>query len=190
MTFREAERGNGFGLDAGAAFEVSPALTLGVTVNNLYSNLTWNRGARQTRFNFNVDTLTILSAGPDSIVRSLEQEQVLPEFSTHLPRTLKAGLAQVNPLFGLDFDLEYRLHEDLTPARLGGAAGGELTLIPALPLRAGLRWAENEGMTLAGGAGLRLGFWYLDFAAQSRTAGASGPNGQGLTLGAATGFRF
>ncbi len=183
MTFLEADRGSGFALDAGAALELSSGLTLGLTVNNLASNINWSEGAKQTRFDFNVDTLTILSGSPDSIIRSIEQETILPEFSTNLPRTLKAGLAKNGARVSFDFDLEYRLHEDLTLARTALAGGGELAVLPVLPLRAGMRWAETEGVTLAGGAGLKLGLWYFDFAAQSR-------EGKGLSLGAATGFHF
>ncbi len=188
MTFTEADRGNGFGLDAGAAFEISPSLTLGLTVSNLFSDLTWSRGTRETRFDFNVDTMTQSSGNPDSIVRSIKQETILPEFRTHLPRTLKAGLARSGSLLSFDFDLEYRLHEDLTLSRMAAAGGGEFSLIPVMPLRAGLRWAEEEGVTLAAGAGLKLSVWYLDFAIQDKNGFGAG--GQGLALGAATGFRF
>jgi hypothetical protein len=66
------------------------------------------------------------------------------------------------------------------------SAGAEYRVLGFLPLRAGLAYDIGNAFTLAGGAGLSLAFFHLDFSA----AAITGNTRPGLRLATGLGLEF
>ena len=182
-----ANNGGGFSLDIGAAWQGGP-FSAGVVVKNVVSTFewdldglqyregtaTWNADTSSTSF----DTASIANAPPELIDRI----ETLYGFSP----TLAAGAAmQVTPFLEVTGELRHSLEENLNVGeRSHVGVGAELTILPVLPIRAGVA-AVSGGYQLSGGLGLRLGPVELAFSAAARQTdlGDAARMAFGLTYG-------
>jgi len=150
--------GSGFGLDVGAVWE-GPAVTVGVTVQNLVNTFEWD--------------LEGFSYLPGQAV--FEQGSSESDFDEQpadgAPQSLldAAEDLTLEPVFAVGVQLEptslLRLTADIRKRKSGGlvvgpdfhaGVGAELTLLSFLPLRAHLA-KVSEGAQIGGGASLVLG---------------------------------
>jgi hypothetical protein len=181
------QNGAGIGVDIGAAWR-GGNFSAGVTIQNLVNTFEWDRDALRYRageLSWDADTATShfdelpIEHAPAELVNRVD------ELFTFGP-TLAAGVAaRLLPYLTLTGELRHALQDNL---QLGGrthlGVGGELGIIPFLPLRAGLA-AVSGGYQASAGMGLRLGGVQLSAAAAMRQAelGREGVGSVALTFG-------
>ncbi|MDX1675170.1 MAG: conjugal transfer protein TraF [Longimicrobiales bacterium] len=182
-----ANNGGGFGLDIGAAWQGGP-FSAGVVVKNVVNTFEWDLDGLQFRegtatwdadsSSTSFDTASIANA-PGELIDRIE---TLYGFSP----TLAAGAAmQVTPFLEVTGELRHSLEESLNVGeRSHLGVGAELTILPVLPIRAGVA-AISGGYQLSGGLGLRLGPVQLAFSAAARQTdlGDAARMALGLTYG-------
>lgn len=187
---RTALGGWGYGIDLGAALQISKNYTAGATLFNALSSIQWNRETEEHRYSFTFDTLTAANIGNDSVLVSNDSTVAIGAFSTTLPATIRAGLAKTNGQLRWAVDWEQGFRRGAgTTTRPRLSTGAELHLIPFVPLRAGFAVGGKQGTTYAGGIGIDFSVCYLDIAAANYNA-ISGSSGKGLNLAIASGIRF
>jgi hypothetical protein len=190
LVARTATAGSGIALDLGAALKVNKDYTVGVALNNFLSVIKWSKNTKEHRFTFEFDTLNVGNMGSDSIITSTDTTIDIGSFSSHLPSSIKAGLAKTTGsfLWAVDWEQGFRraAGSSATP-RI--STGGEYRPLGFLPLRAGFAIGGKQGTTYAGGFGLDISAFYLDLAAANYNA-VSGPAGKGLNFAVNGGFRF
>lgn len=179
--------GTGIGLDLGAMWQ-GGIFSAGVAVKNVVNTFKWDTESLDFRAGtatWNADTTTTsfnvepIGNAPNELTRRVE------ELYTFSP-ILSAGLeARVLPFLTVMGEVRHSLEDNLdvgTRNHLG--VGAELTIIPFIPLRAGLA-VISGGYQLSGGAGLRLGPIALNAAAALREAelGSDAMFAAGLTFG-------
>lgn len=181
-------RGSGIGLDVGAAWSAS-IFSAGVMVENLVNTFEWNidelyfyRGnvvfTSDTSYTEFEDALPFSDA-PDALK---DRVQDLFQFDP----VLRAGAAvRVLPFLTVTGDLRHQLGESLqVGTRDHVGVGAELTIVPFVPVRAGLAIITG-GYVASGGVGLNLGPVDLNFAASARQEelGSGVAVGFGLRVG-------
>jgi len=190
MVARTSTGGSGYALDLGTALQINKKYSVGVTIFNVVSNVRWTEETKEHRYIFSFDTLTVLGMGDDSIVTSSDTTIDAGAFSTHLPSSIKAGLAKTSGRFLWAVDWEQGLKNNAgctTTPRL--STGAEYRLIGLLPLRAGFAMGGKHGTTYSAGLGIDLALAYIDLAAANYNA-ISGSSGKGLNFAINTGIRF
>jgi hypothetical protein len=170
MASTDADAGRVWSVDMGAAMDYDSLLTLGISLQNAFAGISWNEEEFElTSYTVTADfdstsltdtTRTFHELGAE------EQQRVMDRLDeAEVPRRLR--LAAV-----------YRLSRNLSLSAdytelIGGtlraswdrtfAVGGELRLIPALPLRAGLA-TDFSQLAYTGGLGIHSGPVHTDFA--------------------------
>ena len=151
--------GGGFGVDVGAAWR-GGMFSAGLVIKDLINTFEWDLGALQYREGtaaWDTDTSSVrfdtasIDAAPEELI---DRIQTLYAFSP----VLQAGAAaRVLPYLTVTGEVRHAIDEDLeVGSRNHVGVGAELTILPVLPLRAGLA-AISGGYMLSGGLGLRLG---------------------------------
>jgi len=172
-----SESGRGFGLDVGVALQPMPGVTIGATVANLVSSMTWdeNLSGRQvtlSRADFDGGSLMDIETRYNTSRRELGTSPAQPfasvaqgllEDKGH-PTTLRLG-ASWSPATGTEVNAAF--HSDLQATGLSGrwermAGLGLQQRIPLVTLRVGAATDMAEGSMVGGGA--RLGPLDLGFA--------------------------
>lgn len=190
MAARTATGGSGFAVDLGAALKINNNYTAGVILNNFLSAIKWNKDTKEHRFEFAFDSLTATNIDGDSIIFSSDTSIAINSFTSHLPSSIKAGLAKTagNLLWAVDWEQGFkRAAGSSTTPRI--SAGAEFRPMNFLPLRAGLAIGGRQGTTFAGGIGFDFAAFNLDLAAANYQA-IVGPSGKGLNFAVNSGFRF
>lgn len=179
--------GAGVGLDVGAAWQ-GGIFSAGLVVKNLFNTFEWDLDDLEYREGealWNADTartsfqeVSVATAPPEVIDRL----ETLYEFS---PMLAAGAAARVLPNLTVTGDIRHSLEENLSVGpRSHVGIGAELTVLPVLPLRAGLA-VISGGYQLSGGLGLRLGPVQLaaSGALQDTDVGGDGVYAFGLTFG-------
>ncbi len=190
LVARTATGGHGFAVDLGAALKLNQIYTVGLIFNNFLSVIKWNQNTEEHRYQFQFDTLTVVNMDRDSIIISSDTTIGIGPFSSHMPASLKAGLAKTNGklLWALDWEQGFRRMAGSSPTpRI--SAGAEYRIASSLPIRAGMAIGGRQGTTFAGGLGFDFSRFYLDLAAANYKA-LVGPAGKGLNFAVNSGFRF
>ncbi len=186
--FEEPNRGSGIGLDVGASWSAS-IFEAGVTIHNLMNTFEWNIDELyfyQGTAVFNADTsyTEFEEALPFDQAPEHLKERVTDLYT--FDPVLAAGAAvHVLPFLTVTGDIRHQLGESLhVGARNHVGVGAQLTIIPILPLRAGVSLISG-GYQLGGGFGLNLGPIDLDLAGSVRDSelGAEAAAAIGLTIG-------
>lgn len=184
---RHLDNGRGIGLDVGAAWR-GGIFSAGVVVRNLINTFEWDVDDLEYRAGeaiWTADTSYTsfdeadIGDVPESV---LERIHDLYEFS---PVVAAGAAARVLPFLTVTGEVRHALKDNLdVGARNHAGVGAELTIVPFLPLRAGLSLISG-GYQLSGGAGLRLGPVQLAFSAAYREAelGSDAVGAAGLTFG-------
>jgi len=67
---------------------------VGVTIFNILSAVSWNRNTEEHHYTFAFDSLTAADMSEDSLIVTTDTTFPVGAFTTHLPSTVKAGLAK------------------------------------------------------------------------------------------------
>lgn len=179
--------GGGLGLDIGAAWQ-GGIFSAGVVVKNLFNTFEWqleDLRYRQGHAFWNADTsdvgfdTTSIETAPAAVTDRID------EFYTFSPVLAAGAAARVLPYLSVTGELRHSLEKNLAvDARNHVGVGAELTILPFLPLRAGIA-AISGGYQLSGGVGLKLGSLQLSLsgAARETELGADAMGAVGLTFG-------
>ena len=179
--------GTGIGLDVGAMWQ-GGIFSAGVTIKNLINTFAWDTSKLQYRAGSaewttdttvtNFEELPIEDAPADLINR-------VEELYTFSPVLSAGAEARLLPFLTLMGEVRHSLEDNLdVGVRNHLGVGAELTIIPFIPLRAGLA-VISGGYQLSGGAGLKLGPIQLNAAAAVRGGdlGSDAMFAAGLTFG-------
>jgi hypothetical protein len=184
---RSLNNGSGYGLDIGASWQGGP-FSAGVAIRNIVNTFEWDRDALRYREGtalWSADTTHTqfedqpFSAAPADLVARID------DFYTFAPVLAAGAAARLLPYLTVSGELRHALEENLdVGARTHVGVGGQLTIVPFLPLRAGVALVPG-GYQLSGGAGLRLGGMQLGAAGALRESdlGSDAVATLGLTFG-------
>ncbi len=184
---RALDNGRGIGLDVGAAWR-GGMFSAGVVVRNLVNTFEWDVSKLRYRSGeamWNADTaFTSFDELPveEAPAALIERIRDLYEFS---PTMAAGAAARILPFLTLTGELRHAIKDNLAVgAQNHAGVGAELTILPFLPIRAGVA-AISGGYQLAGGLGLQLGPAQLAASAAYRDAqlGADAVGAVGLTFG-------
>jgi hypothetical protein len=179
--------GAGVGLDIGAAWRGGDYFA-GVTIRNLVHTFEWDRDALRYRSgvaSWTADTATTHFEERPFAEAPAELVDRVAGFHTYAPVLAAGAAARVLPYLVLSGDVRHALADNLEVGeRTHLGVGGELTIVPFLPVRAGLA-AISGGYQASAGIGLRLGGVQLAAAAALRQAelGREGVGALALTFG-------
>ncbi|KPK81899.1 MAG: hypothetical protein AMS25_04535 [Gemmatimonas sp. SM23_52] len=170
MNSTDADAGRVWSVDLGAAMDYDSLLTLGVSLQNAFANISWNEEEFElTSYSITADfdsttltdtTRTFSELAPDEqqrIVETLKEADV--------PKRLRLAAAyRLSPNLNVSADYTELIGGTLRASwDRTFAVGGELRLIPALPLRAGLA-TDFSQLAYTGGLGIYIGPVHTDFA--------------------------
>jgi len=186
---RTATGGTGYGLDLGAALKLGDNYTTGIRFENVLSRIKWNHDPQEQGYIFSFDTATVDDFDQD-FVTSDDYSIDIDAFTTTLPAVMTAGFARTSGklLWAIDWTQGFRAAPGTsTKPRL--AAGAELRLLSALPLRAGFSAGGDRNTTFSFGSGLNFLGFYLDAAIMTGTS-MSVYSARGANLAVSTGMTF
>lgn len=173
--------GRGFGLDLGAAGELTDFLRFGIGVTDIGS-MTWDANVRQTRASATIHLDNPLDAAQrDSVEKALQgTTQEGSAFSTTLPTSLRIGVAiELHKIRGLKKLImgELLVAADYNQGLTGTfgsstnprvSLGVEYKPLTFLPIRAGVSVGGIEGGAgVAFGLGFHFGVFDLDLASEN-----------------------
>ncbi|MEZ5359130.1 MAG: DUF5723 family protein [Candidatus Zixiibacteriota bacterium] len=187
---RTSTGGTGYALDLGGSLQLSKSYTVGVTVHNFMSNITWSEQTEEHRYSFEFDTLNVGNMDNDDIITSTDTTVAIENFETSLPSKIRVGLAKTTGSLLWAFDWEQGFKKAAgSSSNPRVSAGAEYRLLSFFPLRAGFGLGGKRGTTYSGGFGIDMSLVYLDFAVANFNA-ISGSSGKGLNFGFNAGIRF
>ena len=186
---RTAEGGTGFAADLGAMYDIG-GWQLGASVTNVIGSISWSGSPEAYVFTFEADSVTVLRADDEGVIRSHDTTYAIPAFSTRLPATLRLGAARQSGSLLLLGQWEQGLSSTsggITSPRFSG--GAEFWATRILPVRGGLSIGGGGGIGATAGSGVHTGMFFFDVGmglASGPTWGAA----KGFQLAVNTGFRF
>lgn len=152
------DNGSGIGVDVGAAWQ-GGIFSAGVVVKNIINTFEWeleDLRYREGTAVFTTDTsyTDFDEAGVAPPTELVDRIETLYAFS---PVLAAGAAAQVTPFLKVTGDVRHAVDETLdVGGRSHVGVGAELTVLPILPIRAGVS-AISGGYQLSGGLGLKLG---------------------------------
>jgi len=183
--------GNGFGLDLGAAAQLSENTFLSVGITNLANYIKWSTSSKRFTYSFQIDSLSVERAdsrGLDSVFVDSEVTTDLNAFTVSLPSQLRIGLAHTTGRLSLALDVKQGLRSGPgVSSQPEVALGTEVKPIGFLPLRAGVSFGGNRGLSAGAGFALDFSVFSWSFAVASRGGMF---NGRGVAAGFDWVFRF
>lgn len=185
-----ADDASGFGLDLGAAWQAPRGWTVGLALNNVLSQLDWQGTVERTEYRLTARDINLFNDDIDSGIVDSDTTYAVSGYKTSLPPILRLGAARVSGrwLVAADYvqGLRSRASTSTTPQlNLGAEWRAKGWLAP----RSGISLGGSQGIGLAGGFGLQLGFWQLDLAVMQR-GGFKGSSTRGLGMGFSTQLVF
>lgn len=187
---RTATGGSGYAVDVGAALKLSDDYTVGASISNFMSSLTWNHETEEHYFHYEMDTTTVDNMDDDSVVVTDDYSEAIGSFKSDLPSVLRIGIANISGNFkwALDWEQGFRTTAGASssPRIMGGI---EWRLINFLPFRAGYATGGDRGSAVSFGSGLDFGFFYIDGAVTNHGTISSGSS-KGLHLAVSSGLKF
>jgi len=186
-----AEGGSGYGVDFGLALQTQGGWTLGLAVDNISSLMTWDDNAERHEYSVVGESITVNGEDFDAAFTEVHSTTSLVSYSTTLPSTLRLGASNRIGAMLLAADwvqgFERRGSATTTP-RLN--AGLEWAASGIVQPRFGLSLGGTVGVAVAGGCGLRVGFWRLDIAATSRGGLMPGSPTRGVGVAVGSSLEF
>ncbi len=185
-----AEGGAGYGLDLGVAWQGPGGWSAGLSLENALGHLDWNGTVERTEFRVTAADLYVQMDDIDDAIVDQDSTYAVDGYGTDLPRRVRLGGAwDTGPLtVAADYvqGLEDRAGTSTEP---GMQLGVEWRPLGFLHPRVGAALGAGREPALAGGLGVRAGFWRLDVAALSR-GGLGESATKGVGVGASTRFVF
>ncbi|MEJ2185169.1 MAG: conjugal transfer protein TraF [Gemmatimonadota bacterium] len=176
--------GAGVGLDVGAAWS-SGIFKAGVVIHNLVNTFSWDIQKlyyRQGTVVANGDTTITNFDAMDYQQAPESMKSRVDDLFTFKPVVTVGGAAQVLPFLQVSADVQHQLGNSL---QLGSqnhlGVGAELTILPVLPVRAGLTLLSG-GQMFSGGLGLNLGPIALNLGAAYNNTSSGGGTTVALAL--------
>ena len=165
--------GSGWGLDVGAAWQ-GGMFSAGVTVRNIVNTFAWDSESlhyREGRATWSADTSFTSFEERDIAEAPAELLDHLGDRYGFSPVVAAGAAARLTPVLTVTGEVRHAVEEDLhVGVRNHVGVGAELTVVPFLPLRAGISKISG-GFMLSGGLGLRMGPVQLSGSAALRDAG-------------------
>jgi len=190
LVSRSATGGSGFALDLGAVLQINRTYTVGAGFYNFISAVQWHEGTEEHRYSFNFDTVTAVNMDDDSLITTSDTTVEVGSFTTHLPSTVRIGLAktQGSLLWAVDWEQGFRQAAGSSPTpRI--SAGAEYRILRFLPIRAGFGLGGKQGATYAGGVGFDFPVFHVDLGVANYNA-IAGSSGNGLNFAVNCGIQF
>ncbi|MCP4292117.1 MAG: conjugal transfer protein TraF [bacterium] len=170
-----SEGGQGYGLDFGLALQAPKGWTLGLSMENLYTNIDWNRNVQANDYRVNAADINALNEDLGEAVANSDTSYAAEGYSTTLPRQLRFGAANRFGSFDVAFDYVQGFeNRGITSTTPHFHVGTEWWITGIVQPRFGLSVGGVAGTGASAGLGLKLGFWRVDLAAVSR--GGLDPN--------------
>ena len=185
----KSEGGSGYAVDFGTTLQLTQNYTVGATIKNFYSSITWDKNNEEIGYIFNFDTMTISNMG-DDFVTSDDYTIPISEFTTTLPSTLNVGFAKTSgkTLWAFEWEQGFSSKTGVsTEPRL--SAGIEFNQLGFIPVRLGYGTGGNKNSALSFGSGLYLSAFHLDFAVVTGNS-FSGGSSKGANFAFTTGLYF
>ena len=171
---RESRGGSGFGIDLGIAAKIDRRWTVGLSVMNIVSQMTWSKQnkLRQGSFSVRADDvfdIDFRDSKKDSLSSQYNSDKSdtsysIGSYSRRLPMILRVGAGyQYNKRLLLTGDIEHFLNNvsGTTVPRI--AAGAEYRTSDHVLLRGGMSLGgDNRGFNVSGGAGFLWGKTTID----------------------------
>lgn len=190
LVARSASGGSGLSVDLGGVLQINRSYTVGAGIYNFLSAVQWTDGTEEHRYSFDFDTVTAVNMGNDSLITTSDTTVEIGSFTTHLPTTVRIGLAktQGSLLWAVDWEQGFRQAAGSSPTpRI--SAGAEYHVLRFLPVRAGFGLGGKQGATYAGGIGVEFSAFHIDLGVASYNA-IAGPSGNGLNFAVSCGIQF
>lgn len=185
-----SDGGTGYGLDLGLALQAPGGWTVGLSMENLYSNINWDQNVETNEYRVEASDINALNDDFENSVVDSDTTYASEGYSTNLPMQMRLGSANRFGAFDVAFDyvqgFENRGVTSTTPRF---HLGTEWWLTGIVQPRFGLSVGGVAGTGASAGLGLKLGFWRIDLAAVSR--GGLNPNqtkGVGFAMGTSLEF--
>ncbi len=165
------DNGRGVGMDVGAAWQ-GGIFSAGVVLQNLFNTFEWDTSNVEYRAGAAVWTAdtsyTSFDLVPGDGPLPGDVARRIDDLFTFSPVLAAGAAARVLPYLTVTGDLRHAFGDDLhVGARTHAGLGAELTILPFLPLQAGVS-AVSGGYQLAGGLGVHLGAFQINGAAATR----------------------
>ena len=190
VTTLSSEGGRGYGLDLGLAMQTGGGWSFGLVADNLVTDLHWDKFTEINEFTLMAQDINLLNDDLDEALAEADTTYSALSYHTTLPRRLRLGASHQTGswLMAMDYvqGLENGPGSSTTPQF---NTGFELQALSFLQPRFGVCIGGACGTSLAGGLGLRLGFWRLDLAVANR-GGLIPGNAKGLVFAAGTMLQF
>ncbi len=190
LAAQTAEDGQGQSVDVGAAWQAPGGWTLGMAVDNAYSRLVWNGTVERHEYRVTAAAINLLHDDLDNAVVDADTTFAVAGYTSSLPRTLRLGAAHESGRLLVAADWVQGFGDRAgasTKPRLN--VGLEWRPFGLLVPRAGMSLGGSVGMGVAGGLGLKLGFWQIDLAVAHR-GGLRGADTRGVGVGIGTQLVF
>ncbi|RKZ14921.1 hypothetical protein DRQ50_08245 [bacterium] len=185
-----AEGGAGYGLDLALAWQGPGGWSLGVSLQNALGHLDWNGTVERTEYRVTAAALSVQMDSFDDAIADQDSTYTVGGYGTDLPRRMRVGGAWDTGSLTLAADYVQGLEDRAgTSTEPGLQVGVEWRPLGFLYPRVGAAVGGGREIALAGGLGVRAGFWRLDVAALSR-GGLGESAAKGVGLGASTRFVF
>ncbi len=185
----KSEGGSGYAVDFGAALQISSQYTVGASIKNFFSSMTWNKNNEEIGYLFNFDTMTVANMGNDFIT---SDDYTIPigDFTTTLPSSLNLGFAKTSgkTLWAVDWEQGFSSKTGVsTEPRL--SAGVEFNQFSYIPIRFGYGFGGNKNSAFSIGSGIYLSAFHMDFAVVTGNS-FSGGSSKGANFAFTTGLYF
>lgn len=185
-----SDGGQGYGVDLGLALQTGNGWNLGMSMENLYTTVTWDSNVEFNEYRVDASGINALNDDLDNAVVRSDTTYVAQSYTTTLPQQLRLGAANRFGAFDVAFDyvqgFENRGAASTTPRF---HVGTEWWLTGIFQPRIGVSAGGLAGTGASAGLGLKLGYWRVDLAAVSR--GELNPNQtKGLAFAMGTSLIF
>jgi len=185
-----SDGGAGYAFDIGMALQAPGGWTLGLVLDNAFSNINWSSDVQRQEFHVTVADISLANENMDSAVTNSDTTFSAPGYSTTLPRQLRLGAANRFGAFNVAMDyIQGFENRGLSSTSPQFNLGTEWWLTGIVQPRFGVSVGGKAGTGVSAGLGLRVGFWRLDFAAVTR-GGFNPSNTKGIGLALGTSLEF
>ncbi len=185
-----SDGGQGYGVDLGLAYQTAGGWNLGMSMENLYTTVTWDSNVELNEYRVDASGINALNDDLDNAVTRTDTTYVADSYSTSLPQQLRFGAANRFGAFDVAFDYVQGFEDrGVTSTTPRFHVGTEWWLTGIVQPRVGLSVGGVAGTGASAGLGLKLGYWRVDLAAVSR--GELDPNQtKGLAFAMGTSLVF
>jgi len=185
-----SDQGSGYGLDLGAAWQAPGGWTFGLAVDNILGSVDWTGNVERHEMQVQASDINVLNDDLDNAVANSDTSYAAPGYSTSLPRRVRTGVALDRGTFLVAADYVQGFND-----QAGSSTTPQLNLglewrpFGLLTPRGGVSLGGDRGVGVAGGLGLDMLWWQVDFAVAHR-GGLSAGDTRGLGFAVSSQLKF